>query len=163
MPQLTEIEREIENVLAVAEELDADMEPTALEYLEELGLQEVEKVDAISFALRRRKAQIQWLAEEERRLRSRRQAMERRVKSFRHYLAGMLQRFGVRSLRGNVGSLSLRDTVSVEVRDLSVLPREYKAVVVEERPSKSGIKAALQDGIEVPGARLVQGVSVTVR
>ena len=163
MTSLAEIEREIGNVLAVAEELDTTQQPTALDYLEALALQEAEKVDAVSFAVRRRKRQIEWLQDEERRLRRLRQAMEHRLEAFRDYLVGLMQGHGLRSLRGNAGSLSLREVSSVAILDLQSVPATFKDVVVEERPRKLELREALVAGQSVPGAALLTRTTLTVR
>lgn len=162
MTSLASIEDEITNILAVAEELE-DAQPQALEYLDSLALQEAEKVDAISHVVRRRKNQIEWLQDEERRLRQRRQAMERRIEAFREYLVRLLSHYGVKSIKGNFGSLALRDTMSVDVTDVNELPTIYKEVIVEQKPRKTLIKEALESGQAVVGARLVPRTIMTIR
>jgi hypothetical protein len=162
MTSLVSIEHEITNILAVADELE-DCQPQALEYLDSLALQEAEKVDAISHVVRRRKNQIEWLQDEERRLRLRRQAMERRIEAFREYLVRLLTHYGVKSIKGNYGSISLRDMQSVDVTDVNELPTIYKEVIVEQKPKKTLIKEALENGQVVDGARLVPRTIITIR
>ena len=164
MPTLADIEHEIATVLAVPEELaEEDRQPLALDYLDSLALQEAEKVDGVSYAVRKRKSQIEWLQNEERRLRSRRQSMERRLASFREYLAALMTHYGVRSLKGNVGSVSLRSTRSVAVDDIGSVPAGYKTVTVEERPDKQALRQALLGGDDIAGARLVERETLSVR
>ena len=162
MTSLASIEHEITNILAVPEELE-DVQPQALEYLDSLALQEAEKVDAISYVVRKRKNQIEWLQEEERRIRQRRQAMERRIEAFREYLVRLLSHYGVKSLKGNYGSLSLRDIQSVDVTDVNELPMAYKDVIVEQRPKKKLLKEALELGFEIDGVQLVPKTIITIR
>ena len=162
MTSLASIEHEISNILSVAEELD-DAQPQALEYLDSLALQEAEKVDAISHVFRKRKSQIEWLQDEERRIRQRRQAMERRIEAFREYLMLLMTHYGVKNLKGNYGSLSLRETQSVDVTDINELPTIYKEVIVEQKPKKTLLKEALEKGQEITGARLVQRTTITIR
>ena len=128
-----------------------------------LALQEAEKVDAISHVVRRRKNQIEWLQDEERRLRLRRQAMERRIEAFREYLVRLLTHYGVKSIKGNYGSISLRDMQSVDVTDVNELPTIYKEVIVEQKPKKTLIKETLENGQAVDGARLVPRTIITIR
>lgn len=163
MATLADIEHEISNILSVAEELPEEQQPVALDYLESLALQETEKVDAISFAVRKRKGQIEWLKQEEQRLRRLRQSMERRVDDFRNYLVALMQRYRVKTLKGNAGSLSLRKSSSVEVLNLSALPEAYKEVVVEEKPRKKELREALAAGEVIDGAMLIQNTTLTVR
>lgn len=59
--------------------------------------------------------------------------------------------------------LFLRHTTSTEVDDLEQLPKEYKTVKVEEVADKTAIKKAIQAGAEVPGAHLVENVSLQIK
>lgn len=162
MTSLANIEHEITNILAVAEELE-DCQPLALEYLDSLALQEGEKVDAISHVIRKRKNQIEWLQDEERRIRQRRQAMERRIEAFREYLLKIMSHYGVKSLKGNYGSMSLRESQSVDVTDISELPTIYKDIIVEQKPKKTLLKQVLASGLHVDGARLISKTIITIR
>ncbi|MFW5734516.1 MAG: siphovirus Gp157 family protein [Oceanidesulfovibrio sp.] len=164
MPTMADIQHEIGNVLAVSEELEhLDREPQALEYLNELALQEADKVDGISYAVRKRKHEIEWLKSEEQRLKRLRQAMERRLESFRNYLLALMQYHGLRALKGHAGSLSLREVQSVIVTDIDALPGEYKDVVIEERPRKRELREVLVNGEGVDGAQLFTKTTLTIR
>ena len=162
MTSLANIEHEITNILAVADELE-DAQPQALEYLDSLALQEAEKVDAISHVVRKRKNQIEWLQDEERRLRQRRQAMERRIEAFREYLQRIMAHYGVKSLKGNYGSLSVRETECIDVTDINELPTIYKEIIIEQKPKKRLLKEALEQGQEISGVRLVPRTVLTIR
>lgn len=59
--------------------------------------------------------------------------------------------------------LSLRHSTATEVDDLDAVPAEFKATKVEVVADKTAIKKAIQDGIEVPGARLVENVSLQIK
>ena len=163
MPSLSEIEHEIGNVLAVVEELDEERYPTALEYLEELGIQEQDKVDAICFAVRRRKADIDFLKAEEKRLKQRRQAAEKRLQEFREYLCWVMEQGGLESLRGRKGAMWIRETASVEITDMDQLPAELVETKVQFSPRKPDIAKLLKDGQVVPGAELNSTKSLTIK
>jgi len=161
MTQLAAIEEEISNILAVAEELTEDQQELALDYLEELGVQEIEKVDAIGYAVRKRKAEIEFLKEEERRIRNRRQSMEKRLDEFREYLAQIFQREGIQKIRGLKSTAYLRKSSSVEITDLSLLPSDFVETRIDFIPRKSLIRNALKDQ-DVPGARMVEKQSLVI-
>jgi len=161
MTQLAAIEEEISNVLAVAEELTEDQQEVALEYLEELGLQEIEKVDAIGYAVRKRKAEIEFLKEEERRIRNRRQSMEKRLEEFREYLSQIFQREGIQQIRGLKSTAYLRKSSSVEITDLNLLPSGFVETRIDFIPRKALIRDALKDQ-DVPGARMVEKQSLVI-
>lgn len=47
-----------------------------------------------------------------------------------------------------------RNTKVVEIDDADALPEQYVVIHTEERPDKTAIKKAIEDGTEVPGAHL---------
>ena len=59
--------------------------------------------------------------------------------------------------------LSLRHTTATEVYDLDAIPMEYKTTNVEVVADKTAIKKAIQSGEDVPGAHLVENVSLQIK
>lgn len=59
--------------------------------------------------------------------------------------------------------LSLRHTTATEVDDLDAIPIEYKTTKVEVVADKTAIKKAIQSGEAVPGAHLVENVSLQIK
>lgn len=59
--------------------------------------------------------------------------------------------------------LSLRHSTATEVDDLDQLPAEYKTTKVEVVADKTAIKKAIQQGEDVPGAHLVENVSLQIK
>ena len=59
--------------------------------------------------------------------------------------------------------LFLRRTKATEVDDVTLLPSDLKTVKVEEVPDKAAIKAAIMEGRDVPGARVVENVSLQIK
>ena len=59
--------------------------------------------------------------------------------------------------------LSLRHTTATEVDDLDQVPQEYKTTKVEVVADKTAIKKAIQEGEDVPGAHLVENVSLQIK
>ena len=163
MPSLHNIELEISNILAVAEELPEDQQPAALEYLDQLALMEAEKVDGISFVVRKRANEIDWLKDEEQRLRQRRQAMESRLIQFKAYLKDIMQSQGLQKIKGNKASIFLRQSESVEIDHAAELPEKFVNIRIESIPDKAKIKEAIKSGSTVPGASLVQKLSAVIR
>ena len=163
MTTLADIEQEISNILATAEELSEDQQEVALEYLDELGVQEVEKADSIAYAIRKRQSEIQFLKDEEARLRSRRQAAEKRLTEFKEYLAQLFQAEEISKISGIKSTLYLRKSSSVEVEDVALLPSELVKTEVTFTPKKTDIKKQIENGVEVPGARINERQILMVR
>ncbi len=161
MTAFSDIELEISNVLAVAEELTDDQQVMALDYLEELGLQEIEKVDAIGYAVRKRKAEVEFLKAEEKRIKDRRQSMEHRLSEFKEYLSQIFQREGIQKIKGLKSTAYLRKVSSVEITDLNLLPSDFIETRIDFVPRKSMIRDALKEQ-EVPGARMAERQSLII-
>ena len=59
--------------------------------------------------------------------------------------------------------LFLRRTTATEVDDITKLPGEFVTTKIEDVPDKTAIKKAIQEGREVPGAHLVENVSLQIK
>ena len=59
--------------------------------------------------------------------------------------------------------LSLRHTTATVVDDIALLPSEFKTTKVEEVADKTAIKKAIQSAEAVPGAHLVENVSLQIK
>ena len=161
--RLNDIELEIQNILAVADELPEGEQELAMEYLDQLGELEAEKVDAIGYAVRRRKSEIAFLQEEERRIRARRQAMESRLERFREYLRDTMRTNGVRNIKGMKTTMYLMKSESVDIYHAAELPEKFVVTKVEHHPDRAKIKEAIKNGSTVPGAQLQERVSLVVK
>jgi hypothetical protein len=163
MPNLRDIELEIENILAVADELPEGEQETALEYLDQLGEMEAEKVDAIGYAIRKRQSEIVFLKEEEDRLYGRRKAMESRLERFREYLKETMQRANTRNIKGTKTTLFLMQRESVDVYHAAELPEKFVNIKIDYQPDKAKIKDAIKSGTIVPGASLTTRTTAVIR
>jgi hypothetical protein len=74
-----------------------------------------------------------------------------------------MQVFGQEKVENGTLRLSLRRTTATEVDDLDQVPQFFKTTKVETVADKTAIKKAIQDGIEVPGAHLVENVSLQIK
>ncbi len=163
MPTMDAIQGEISNILAVAEELDDTQQLPALQYLDELAIQEQSKVDAIGYAVRKRKAEIDFLKQEEERLRYRRQSMEKRLDVFRDYLLAILNRHKLTKVKGLSSTLFIKNVHAVIIKDLGGIPEKFKQVITEIKVDKRGIAEDLKNGWHIPGAELKKRQSLTIR
>lgn len=127
--------------------------------LDALQIQRDEKVENIACLIKNLKAEAEAIQNEERKLKSRRQACENHADWLKKYLANNLQGEKFKSARV---SISWRKSQAVEVEDVWKLPAEYIRMADPE-PKKTEIKEALKAGIEVPGAELVDNLNMTIR
>lgn len=78
-------------------------------------------------------------------------------------LSQAMQVFGQDKVENSTMRLSLRHTTATEVDDIALLPAEYKTTKVEEVADKTAIKKAILSGESVPGAHLVENVSLQIK
>ena len=170
MPSLHDISTEIENALTALDDFDGPederqaVEAALAPYLDDLADQEAGKVDAIAFVDRRSAKEIDFLKEEEQRIRLKRQSLERRRASFRDFLRMVMVGHGLKKLSGHTATMSLRSSESVQV-DVSPqeLPTQYVEMTVTYQPRKADIKAALKAGEVIPGCSIATNQTVQVR
>ena len=68
-----------------------------------------------------------------------------------------------KKIETDLGNLSLRKTTSVEIVDLSKIPKEYLTVKEEVTPSKKLIGDCLKKNIAVSGAMLREDYSLLLK
>mgnify|MGYP003345701669 FL=1 len=84
----------------------------------------------------------------------------------KQYALGIMQSNDIKRIDGKTGSLVVRNNGGIRPLTIteSELPAEYKIKEVIYKADKDKIRAALENGIDVPGARLDErGQSLTIR
>ena len=162
-------EDEIAGMLCALDDADEqttqDTMPALLAYLDTLAVQEAEKVDAIAYADRKVKSEVEYLKAEEARLVARRRHLEARQAGFRDYLRGLFLMHGLQKIKGHASTISLR--LNAPSLDIAVtpddLPAEYVETVVERRIKRKDLLDAVKAGLVLPGVHLRQTESITIR
>ena len=88
---------------------------------------------------------------------------EKKIKSIKNYIKGILLDLDKKKVETELGNLSLRKTTSVEITDISKIPREYLVVKEEVTPSKKLIGDSLKKNILIDGAVLKEDYSVLIK
>lgn len=78
-------------------------------------------------------------------------------------ISSAMQAFGHDKVENGTLRLSLRHTTATEVDDIDQVPQLYKTTKVETVADKTAIKKAIQSGEAVPGAHLVENVSLQIK
>jgi hypothetical protein len=157
------LEEEISAMLDVADE-DLTEEQRALmsEYLDELGSQEQDKIDAFAQFVRMESARADALKAEANRLAARAKTAQNRLDFLRMRYLQAMQVAGLQKVRGQVYSMSVRTTDVVQITDEQALPQEYVTQKITTAPDKVALKDALKSGAVVPGAQLAKSYSLRV-
>jgi len=164
MPKFSDICDEISAMLSIPDEDLTDEQRAAMDaYLNELAGQEADKVDAFGQFLRLETARVKAMREESQRLASRARAAETRLSWLKNRYLDTMQAYGLRKVRGDAYTLSVRETDTVDVTDLSALPELFLRRKETVEPDKAVLRESLKAGADVPGARLVKTQSLQVR
>lgn len=95
-------------------------------------------------------------------------AAKKRQEWLRKYLQDHMARAGISEIKDERGlfkaTLAVGRDEAVEVFDEAQLPDDYlREIPAKYEPNKVSIKSALQDGYDVPGARLVKRDRLTIK
>ena len=88
---------------------------------------------------------------------------EKKIKSIKSYIKRILLDLDKKKVETELGNLSLRKTTSVEITDISKIPKEYLVVKEEVTPSKKLIGDSLKKNILIDGAVLKEDYSVLIK
>ena len=164
MPSFAHILEEIANMLEVNEaDLDTIQQEAMSEYLDMLAGQESDKVDAFAGFIREQSARATYLKEEGQRIAAKGRSIERKLDSLKAHYLHIMQAHGLSRVAGSTYTLSTRKSSRVDVPDVFALPEAYRVTKTEVSPDRKAIAAAIKAGEAVPGARLVEGVSLQIR
>lgn len=88
---------------------------------------------------------------------------EKKIASLKGYIKGILLELDKKKIETDLGNLSLRKTTSVEIVDLSKIPKEYLVIKEEKVPLKTLIKDSLKKNVAVSGAILKEDYSLLLK
>lgn len=144
-------------------ELDSQTLADTLEGL--TGDFEVKAVN-VSMFIRNLEASAESIKEAEKQMAERRKALEDRANSIKEYLKLNMQKTGITSIDCPYFKITLRNNPeSVDVLNPDMIPSEYYRVPEPPPPilDKKALKEAIQNGVEVAGARLIRNQSIQIK
>lgn len=165
MTALYDIAREYREAADKLADLDLD-EQTVADTLESMGGELEVKATNVAFFTRNLEALAASIKEAEAGMAARRKAIENRAQRMRDYLLNCMQLAGVQKIEAPYFKLAQRENPpAVVIDEPGLIPAEYMKQPEPPPPSpdKTAIKAAIQQGKEVPGAHLQRGVRLDIR
>lgn len=162
-PTLYGITAELNGILAQLEELGGEITPELEQALAINEEQFVAKAEDYGHAILNLKGMAAAAKAEKERLAGLQKFYENTQKRLTDALSTAMQVFGQDKVENATMRLSLRHTTATEVDDIDQLPAEYKTTKVEVVADKTAIKKAIQSGEAVPGAHLVENVSLQIK
>ena len=130
------------------------------EALNALHMEREKKIENVACWFKNLKAEAEACKAEKKVFADRAQAAERKMEKLEKWLFDALEG---KPFSSGKCAVSFRRSAAVTVFDEAALPAEYVADKITKSPDKTAIKAAIKSGIEVPGAALVDSLSVSVK
>ena len=87
-------------------------------------------------------------------------AIRKREGSLKQYMADNMKAAGIHSIQADNGSFSaklVKNPPRVDIWDEAQIPADFMRTKTTTEPDKTAIKAAIQAGQDIPGAKLEQG------
>lgn len=127
--------------------------------LDELQMDRDTKIENIACWIKNLNADAEAFKTEKQSFADRQKAAENKAESLKKYLANYLagQKFSTPKV-----AISFRKTSSVNVTDISQLPKEFLKFA-DPTPDKTAIKNAIKAGTTVTGAEIVEGQSISIK
>ena len=127
--------------------------------LDELQMDRDIKIENIACWIKNLTADAEALKEQKQAFADRQKAAENKAESLKHYLSSYLdgQKFSTDKV-----AISFRKTSSVNVTDLTQIPEQYLKFA-DPTPDKTAIKKAINDGVVIVGAEIVEGQSISIK
>lgn len=108
------------------------------------------------------KGDVNTLKERETTLNKRRKSYENKIKSLQHYMLDAMKFKGEEKFKTEEFTYFIRRTKSTHIEDETLLPEQY-LIPQQPKVDKRFIAEDIKNGIEVPGATVVENESLGVR
>lgn len=122
-----------------------------------------DKLEACACFAQELKAEIDSMADAEKRIAERRKAKENELENYKRYIAGCMEGLQYNKLERPQVRISLRKSEAVAIDDFAALPEEFTKTKTEVKADKDAIKKAFKAGVMVPGAHIEHNKSVVIK
>lgn len=152
---------------ATADEL-ADMDlpqEVVTDTLESISGALEQKAQNVAMFVRNLEASAAAIKDAESAMAARREAIENRAEHVKQYLLDNMLRAGMTKIECPLFRIAIRNNPeSVAIDDEKQVPTDYmREIPASYQPDKALMKQAMQDGYEIPGARLVRTQRIEIK
>ena len=165
MTALYELAQEYRAAAEKLADMDID-EQTLADTLEGMGGELEMKAQNVILFTRNLESTACAIKEAEGQMAARRKALENRAAGLRRYVLENMQFAGIQKIECPWFKLSIRDNpAAVDIYEPGLIPAEFmkQPEPPPPAPDKTAIKAAINAGTEVPGARLTKGTRLEIK
>ncbi|OZI56773.1 siphovirus Gp157 family protein [Bordetella genomosp. 4] len=167
MTAITLYQLAAEHSAALEQLADMDLPPEVVaDTLESLGGELETKAQNVVAFMRNLETTAAAIKEAEKSMADRRKAIENRVEGLKRYVLESMVNNNIQVIECPLFKISIaKNPPAVEIEDERLIPADYFTSPPPPPPQldKTLIKKAIQDGFDVPGARLRQGVRLAIR
>ena len=158
--KLYELTDDYLRLMEMAEELDPE---TFQDTLESIQDSIEDKVENTAKVIKSIEADVLAIKEEEKRLKERRQALEKKIDNIKDYLKEQLEKAGIDKVKRATFTVSIQNNPpKAEIVDEKSIPLQFM-IPQPAKVDKRAILEKLKSGEHVPGAALVQERGVRIR
>ena len=122
-----------------------------------------EKAVAVATVYRKFDNEISLYESEIKRLQDYKKRLENCRDRVKENLSTACERLGIEKIDGLYANISFRSSESVEIDDISLIPKEYLVEKVDVKPDKTTIKKALNGGVEIQGAHIEKKRNIQIK
>jgi c-di-GMP-related signal transduction protein len=152
--EITELQNELEK------EDDAEIKQD----LQELIAIELEKKsNNIVYALKNIESNNLAIDAEIERLQSLKKRNSKNIESIKANVLFFMQQNKIDKIKTDLATFSLRKSESTDIENIELLPAKFVTVKQTFTPDKVAIKKEIKEGIEVPGAKIVEDYSLSIK
>lgn len=154
------------DLLMVFESLEVDEETGEIlnfQALDELTQQFESKAENIALFTQELDAQADAIKQKEKNLSDRRKSLEKKSESLKKYLMNEMEVTGKQKIETDMVKIRVSHRSIVDVWNEEELPVQYLNIKETKSPDKKLIKQAIDSGMEIPGARLVDNPSMQIK
>lgn len=158
--KLFELTQSYQQVLEIAEQLDAE---TLKDTLDSINDAVEQKVENTAFVVKQLEANVSVIDEEIKRLQAMKGTQMNNIKSLKLYLQESMEKVGLDKVQGKLIKIAIQNNPqSVEVLNENVIPKNY---FVEQKPKldKKALLTDLKGGAQVEGVEIKQSRSLRIR
>ena len=158
--KLFELTQSYQQVLEIAEQLDAE---TLKDTLDSINDAVEQKVENTAFVVKQLEANVSVIDEEIKRLQAMKGTQTNNIKSLKLYLQESMEKVGLDKVQGKLIKIAIQNNPqSVEVLNENVIPKNY---FVEQKPKldKKALLTDLKGGVQVEGVEIKQSRSLRIR
>ena len=123
-----------------------------------------EKAEQIAYVIKNKESDIKAIKEEEKRLKEKRQSVEKSAERLKSYVLENLLMLDKKKIKTSVGDIAIRRSQAVEIStDVNTLDDKFKRVKTTVEADKKVLKEAIKDGELIDGVEIVENYSLNVR